>query len=102
MAADQPMSVPDFDTLRMNPQHLSHFFDGQHSGLAETVIPRCKLITPLNASHDARGEEQTFAGLQTLAVQDSSDLRIRVVVEQPIDRGNYFRAGLPLLPRSLG
>jgi hypothetical protein len=54
VAADQPEAVPDFDTLRMNLQHLSHFFDGHHSDLAETITPRRKPIAPLNARHDAR------------------------------------------------
>lgn len=55
------MTVPDFDTLRMNPQQLSHFFDRQHASLAETIIARRKLIAALNARHDARREAFALA-----------------------------------------
>jgi hypothetical protein len=64
----------------MNPEHMRHFFHGQHSGFAETIVPRRKPIAPLNASHDARGERFAFARLQTLAVQHSGDLRIGMIV----------------------
>ena len=85
----------------MNPKHLSHFFNGQHASLAETIIERRKLIAPSYARHDARGERLSFARMQTLAVQQGGNLRISVVAQQPVDGGNHFGAGLPLLPRSL-
>src|SRR5215469_5952143 len=101
MAANEPVPVPDLDGLRIDAQHLSHLFHCQHSGRAETIIPRRKLITPLNTSYDARGERLAFARLQALPVQHSSDLGISMVVQEPIDGGHCRRTGLPLFPGPL-
>jgi hypothetical protein len=63
VTANQPVPVPDLDSLRIDAKHLSHLLDRQHSSLAEAIIAWCHSITPLNAGHNARGERLTFPGL---------------------------------------
>src|ERR1700693_2445315 len=101
MAANQSVAVSNFDSVRIDAKYLSNLLYGQHSSFAETIISRHKMITPQNASHDARGERLAFAGLPALAVQNSGNLWIGVVVQQLINGSNDLRAGLPLFPGSL-
>jgi hypothetical protein len=101
MAANQSMPVPYFDSLLADAEYGRHFLNRKHTCPAETIISWRELIAPLNASHDARREWLAFPGLHTLVVQRGRDLRIGVVIQQPVDFGNHFPAGLPLLPGSL-
>jgi hypothetical protein len=100
VAANQPVPIPDLDSLWIDFEQLRHFFDGQHACIAETIVTRFQVILPLNAGHDTRGERLAFPGLHGLVVQHGSDVRIGVFVQQSIDLGHHLRAGLPLLPRS--
>jgi hypothetical protein len=76
-----------------------HLVEGQQPAFAEPVVARFEAIPAPDVTDDDGGEVLVGAGAEAALVQEYGDLRLGMVIQQPVDLGHGRGAGLPHLPR---
>src|SRR5215469_5728205 len=93
------MTIPYLDRLWGDAEQHGHFLHGQHTCLTQPIIARHQTVPFLDTSDDPHRKRLPFSRAQATLVQYGYDLRMGVVIEEPIDFLHHGGVGCSLLPR---
>ena len=76
------------------PSAAGHLGQGEHAGVAESLLAAAQLVVVADVADDEPVEGAAFAAGQAAVVEDAGDLGVGVVVEQLVDGGDGGGGGL--------
>ena len=86
--------VPDLDGFGGHAQEAGHLGQGEHAGVAESLLAAAQPVFVADVADDEPVEGAAFAAGQAAVVEDAGDLGVGVVVEELIDGGDGGGGGL--------
>jgi hypothetical protein len=94
VAGDELGVVPDLDGLGRHAEAVGHLGQGEHVGVAESLLTAAEPVVVADVADDEPVEGAPFAAGQATVVEDGGDLGMGVAVEELVDGGDGFGGGL--------